>query len=113
MGGRGPLVPDRRSRGDALGALIWVGFPLRILPFGHTDTATSQYTWLGIKSSDRSFVPDWVTWNYSGYESNGKARKTEYFALINTMAKLGQTDGCGRAMWEYEPEKTRWAPRRP
>jgi hypothetical protein len=89
----------------ALGALIWVGFPLRILPFGHTDTATSQYTWLGIKSADRSFVPDWVTWNYSGYESNGKARKSEYFALVNTMAKLGQTDGCGRAMWEYEPEE--------
>jgi hypothetical protein len=89
----------------ALAAFIWVAFPLRILPFGHTNTANSQYTWLGIKSADRSFVPDWVSWNYSGYESNGKARKAEYFALIQTMAKLGNTDGCGRAMWEYEPEE--------
>ena len=33
-----------------------------------------------------------------------QSREKEYFALVNTMAKLGQTDGCGRAMWEYEPE---------
>ena len=61
----------------ALAALAWVGFPLRILPFGHTNPANSQYTWLGIKSADRSFIPDWVSWNYSGYESNGKARKAK------------------------------------
>ncbi len=86
-------------------ALAWVGFPLRILPFGHTNSATGQYSWLGIKSSDRSFIPDWVNWNYSGYESSGKARRNEYFALVNTMSRLGKTDGCGRAMWEYEPEE--------
>jgi hypothetical protein len=88
-----------------LAALTWVGFPLRILPFGRTNSATGQYSWLGIKSSDRSFVPDWVTWNYSGYQSQGKARRNEYFALVQTMANLGKTDGCGRAMWEYEPEE--------
>ena len=56
-------------------------------------------------SSDSSFVPDWVRWNYSGYEASDKARKNEYFALVNTMANLGRTNGCGRAMWEYEPEE--------
>jgi hypothetical protein len=86
-------------------ALIWVGFPLRILPFGHVDAKSGQYSWLGIKSADKSFIPDWVKWNYSGYQSNTKARRDEYFALVNTMANLGQTQGCGRAMWEYESEE--------
>ena len=85
-------------------AYLWVGFPLRVLPFGHIDNRTGDYSWLGIKSPDRSFVPDWVRWNYSGYESTGKARRNEYFALIRTMSQLGRDNGCGRAMWEYEPE---------
>ncbi len=86
--------------------LIWVGYPLRLLPFGHT-TSSGRYSWLGISSpaSSASFVPDWVNWNYSGYESPGKARRGEYFSLVRAMSALGQnpTDGCGRAMWEYEP----------
>jgi hypothetical protein len=85
-------------------ALVWVGFPLRILPLGH-ETASGRYDWLGLTSSDNSFLPDWVRWNYSGYESPGKSSRTTYFALIAEMKKLGATpgDGCGRAMYEYEP----------
>jgi hypothetical protein len=83
--------------------LIWVSFPLRILPFGHLDSS-GRYKWLGLTSTDKSFIPDWVNWNYTGYESAGKARRNEYFGLINTMSTLGKTNGCGRAMWEYEPE---------
>jgi hypothetical protein len=85
-------------------ALLWVGFPLRILPFGHLDAHTGQYRWLGVSSADKSFIPDWVKWNYSGYESADKARRNEYFGLVKTMSDLGKTEGCGRAMWEYEPE---------
>jgi hypothetical protein len=87
-----------------LAALVWVAVPLRNLPLGHVDARTGQYHWLGITSSDKSFIPDWVKWNYSGYEGSDKARKSEYFALVTTMANLGRTNGCGRAMWEYEPE---------
>jgi hypothetical protein len=89
----------------AIAALVWVSFPLRILPFGHTDARTSRYSWLGIKTADHSFIPDWVRWNYSGYESTTKARQAEYFGLVKTMANLGKSNGCGRAMWEYEPEE--------
>jgi hypothetical protein len=60
---------------------------------------------LGVTISDHSFIPDWVKWNYSGYQSNTKARRAEYFALVKTMADLGKTHGCGRAMWEYESEE--------
>jgi hypothetical protein len=86
-------------------ALVWVSFPLRILPFGSVSNRTGQYHWLGITTSDKSFIPDWVKWNYSGYQSDTKARRAEYFALVKTMADLGKTHGCGRAMWEYESEE--------
>jgi hypothetical protein len=83
-------------------ALVWTGFPLRILPFGHVTT-TGKYDWLGITSTDNSFVPDWVTWNYSGYQAADKSGRANYFALIDEMKAIGATDGCGRAMYEYEP----------
>ncbi len=86
-------------------AFVWVLYPLHYLPFGHT-TAGGKYDWLGIRSSDTSFIPDWVYWNYSGYQNPGKSRRNEYFALVNEMKKIGANPsyGCGRAMWQYEPE---------
>jgi phosphomannomutase len=105
-------TPERR-RGALIGVPIvtgviafgWVNYPLHNLPFGHVS-ASGKYSWMGISSYDSSFVPAWVNWNYSGYQSAGKAREKEYFALIGEMTKLGKDPayGCGRAMWEYEPE---------
>jgi hypothetical protein len=86
-------------------ALVLVGFPLRVLPFGSEDAKTGKYTWMGISSADRSFIPDWARWNYSGYEDKGKSRQAEYAALVKTMTDVGTSDGCGRAMWEYESEE--------
>ena len=31
-------------------------------------TASGKYSWMGITSTDSSFVPSWVYWNYSGYQ---------------------------------------------
>ena len=87
----------------ALASFGWVLYPLHDLPFGHT-TSSGAYDWLGITSTDNSFVPDWVYWNYSGYQNAGKSRRAEYFALIAEMSKIGKQYGCGQAMWEYEPE---------
>ncbi|HET9690696.1 MAG TPA: hypothetical protein VFP61_06065 [Acidimicrobiales bacterium] len=83
---------------------VWVAYPLRQLPGGHT-VAGGRWSWAGISSAAASYVPDWVSWNYSGYESPGKARRAEFFALIAKMRQLGNDPayGCGRAMWEYEP----------
>ncbi len=53
-----------------------------------------------------SAVPDWVQWNYSGYQ-----RKTgwpEYQAVIDTMKGVSRRYGCGRAMWEYSPSLNRF-----
>jgi phosphomannomutase len=84
-------------------AFVWVCYPLHDLPGGH-ESASGTYSWLGIKTTDSSFVPSWVNWNYSGYQSSGKTREKEYFALIDEMRTIGQQYGCGQAMWEYEPE---------
>jgi len=78
--------------------LAWVA-----APFNHS--------WLPFKTSP-TYIDDWARWNYVGYEGEGdgaqrvgeKPRKVEYFDVVNTMKKLGKERGCGRAMWEYEPE---------
>ncbi|MBA2625669.1 MAG: hypothetical protein H0U89_08705, partial [Acidimicrobiia bacterium] len=101
-------------RGVALGgavvvasiALAAVALPLRLLPFGSTSADDSTYTWLGISTEDRSFVPSWARWNYSGYER--KDAWPEYRDVVTTMETLGRDNGCGRAMWEYEPELDRY-----
>ncbi|HWG74322.1 MAG TPA: hypothetical protein VG184_09745 [Acidimicrobiales bacterium] len=107
----GPQVTGITSKGlvavpvvTLLAALIWVGYPLRSLPFGHTSSTTGKFDWLGITSNDNSFVPGWVSWNLSGYQAPDKSRRGEYFALVAAMGQIGKTVGCGRAMWEYEPE---------
>src|SRR5439155_1758259 len=74
-------------------ALLFVALPL-------------QAGWLPFHTSDHSVVPDWVRWNYSGYE--GKAAYPEYKAMVDTMKRVGRTRGCGRAMWEYFPDLNRY-----
>ena len=73
-------------------AVIFVALPLVTLP-----------SWLSWARMQSSFIPDWVQWNYTGYE--GKAAYPEYRGLITTMSRVGAQHGCGRAMWEYEPEE--------
>ena len=82
-------------------ALLYVGYPLRVLPFGKTN-ANGTYTWLGRTTSDHSFIPGWARWNYSGYER--KDAYPEYRDLVTTMGSVGRQYGCGRAHWEYEAE---------
>ncbi|HEV2767155.1 MAG TPA: hypothetical protein VGV63_05540 [Acidimicrobiales bacterium] len=88
-----------------LAVLVVVGLPLRSLPFGST-AADGTYRWAGLSTTDRSFVPDWAHWNYSGYE--GKAAYPEFRSLLATMADVGEERGCGRAMWEYESDLDRF-----
>ncbi len=52
-------------------------------------------------------VTNWSAWNYEGYEGQEGAYP-EYQAVISTMEHVGATDGCGQAMWEYEPSLNRF-----
>jgi hypothetical protein len=49
---------------------------------------------------------DWAEWNYSGYER--KADYPEFQAVIQMMESVGAGQGCGRAMWEYDPSLNRF-----
>ncbi len=75
-------------------AVTFVALPLGALP-----------KWFPISTQDHSFIPDWVKWNYSGYER--KPAYPEYKDLIAKMEGVGQAEGCGRAMWEYEGQLDR------
>jgi hypothetical protein len=88
-----------------LAVLIVVALPLRVLPGGRA-ASDGTYRWLGLHTKDDSFVDSWAQWNYSGYE--GKPSYPEYRAVMATMARVGKTDGCGRAMWEYSSDLNRY-----
>jgi hypothetical protein len=85
--------------------LLVAGIPLSVLPLGERGN-DGVYRWGPITTADRSFIPDWARWNYTGYE--GKPSYREYHDVVQTMAALGQERGCGRAMWEYETELDRY-----
>jgi hypothetical protein len=91
--------------------LVLVALPLHALPFGDTGS-DGVYRWFGLHTTERSFVDGWARWNYSGYERKlanaSGGGYTEYFALMQTMGQVGEDEGCGRAMWEYERELDRY-----
>ncbi|HEV2069333.1 MAG TPA: hypothetical protein VGR26_06035 [Acidimicrobiales bacterium] len=86
-------------------ALVALGLPLRGLPFG-SERPDGTYSWFGLSTANRNFVPGWAEWNYSGYE--GKDAYPEFRALMDTMEGVGERQGCGRAMWEYSSELDRF-----
>lgn len=92
--------------GGALAAtavlIVMVALPLRTLPGGVTR-ADGSYHWLFLSTTERSNVPGWARWNFRGYED--KDAWPEYEDMLLTMRNLGETNGCGRAMWEYEHER--------
>jgi hypothetical protein len=51
-------------------------------------------------------VTNWSSFNYSGYQA--QAAYPEYRALVQTMERVGAADGCGQAMWQYDPSLNRF-----
>jgi hypothetical protein len=51
-------------------------------------------------------VTNWAAFNYSGYQS--QAAWPEYHDLMSTIGRVGDTYGCGRAMWEYSAGESRF-----
>lgn len=91
--------------------LVAILGPLRFLPGGTSvaDPAKpggQMYSWMGLDFRATNFVSDWARWNYSGLE--GKPAWPEYKGIVDTMTQVGKEQGCGRAMWEYEPDLNRF-----
>ncbi len=51
-------------------------------------------------------VTEWAHYNYIGYE--GQPAYPELQAVTAMMRRAGATDGCGRAMWQYDPTLDRF-----
>ncbi len=85
--------------------IVGIAIPLRAAPGGGIDDE-GRWTWLGIESKSRSFLPSWIAWNYSGYEEKNSYR--EYSDVVSTMGDVGLDNGCGRAMWEYDKDLDRY-----
>jgi len=86
--------------------MIVLGLPLHTLPYGGYAADGSTWQWGPLSTKDSSFVTGWASWNFSGYE--GKPAYPEYYGITQTMKTLGQTQGCGRAMWEHEEQHDRY-----
>ena len=118
------VVADLRRRQEepvmvsVIGAVVVVavvvlalGGALRILPGGQlvADPAVpggSAYRWMGIDFPKQNISGGWALYNYQGLES--RPAYPEYRAVIDMMKGVGRTNGCGRAMWEYEPKLDRF-----
>jgi hypothetical protein len=87
---------------SSLVVLIVLGFRFQVLPFGNVkdEGQGAEYTWGPFEgdASSKGFVDGWARWNFAGYE--GKSSYGEYYGVVQTMKSIGETRGCGRALWE-------------
>ncbi|QGG95805.1 6-pyruvoyl-tetrahydropterin synthase-related protein [Actinomarinicola tropica] len=88
-----------------LAAAVVVALPLHQLPGGRTGS-DGVYRWMGLESAEKSYIPGWARWNFTGYQ--GKEAWPEFEDVLLTMEGVGDDHGCGRAMWEYDRELDRY-----
>ena len=114
-------ILGRSPRGDAqwfLGAatagvvclvvLVCQLFLFREMPGAETKVKDGKavYSWglagwdpISLTPTSTDALSDgWTRYNFNGYE--GRPFYAEYRALVDTMKDLGNTNGCGRALWE-------------
>ncbi|HEX2850873.1 MAG TPA: hypothetical protein VHN98_09980, partial [Acidimicrobiales bacterium] len=101
-----PLAEAILAIGALVIAVIFTGIPLGVFSGQLVLPGGATLPFLRMTATKSSFVPAWAKWNYSGYER--KASYPEYHDVVTTMADVGKKYGCGRAMWEYEPELNRF-----
>jgi hypothetical protein len=97
-------VPDGSPAGSVVGPLIaFAAVCLAVVPPLVLPATTMSSLGITVSANQPSA---WAEWNYSGYEE--KPDYPEYHAVIQMMAKVGADQGCGRAMWEYDPSLNRF-----
>lgn len=52
-------------------------------------------------SASRSFIPTWISWNYSGYQA--KSGWANYESVVTMLDHMSSRYGCGRLDYEYSP----------
>ncbi len=110
-GNRGGWALSVGTAAIALVLVVAVAYPLRALGAAGHESSDGRY---GLRvapnvvvagTTQKSFLPFWVYWNFSGYESKqpreGIGGYDEYYRVVTTMAAVAAERGCGRVMWEY------------
>ena len=100
----GPFVAGGCVALAAVAVLIMVGLPLRSLPGGRLGD-DGVYRWGPLSSSDSNLGSYWVQYNFEGYEGRQPTAdgggSAEYWDLVDTMGRVGESRGCGPSLWEY------------
>ncbi len=90
--------------------VVFLGMPLRVMPFGSMDVNT--YRWMGLSTEKLNLGRSWVRWNFDGYEArtgdDSGGGWDEYRDVVTTMSEVANANGCGRLLWEYSSELTRY-----
>ena len=90
--------------------IVSLGMPLRVLPGGSMDGNT--YRWMGMETEELNLGRSWVNWNFGGYEVRQGDQTgggwDELVAFVATLDDLTSEYGCGRLMWEYSSDLTRY-----
>ncbi len=91
--------------------LVSLAGALRILPGGQvvadpSGSGASTYQWLGLGFPKQNISSGWAYYNFQGLES--RPAYPEFDGLVTTMEDVAAREGCGRAMWEYEPKLDRF-----
>ena len=96
--------------GGALVVLMIFGWLFQVLPGdGYvTKHGEVQYAWGPFYAPDAGRdgwmrSDSWPAYNFRGYEGRGE-NYNEYYNLVQTMAGIGEEEGCGRALWEDHPD---------
>ncbi len=90
--------------------IFYLAVPLRVLPGGKMEG--NSYQWMGLETEDLNLGRSWALWNFSGYEARtGDATGggwSELADFVISMDDQAKEHGCGRLMWEYSSELTRY-----
>ena len=109
-GTTGRTVAASAALAATLTLIVSLGLPLRALPGGTMDGNT--YRWMGLATDELNLGRSWVRWNFGGYEErtgDGTGGGwDELRGLVTTMAGVADRHGCGRLMWEYSSDLTRY-----
>ena len=97
-------VPAAVAAGAVVGPLIGLAAAcLAVVPPLVMPSTTLANIGVHVGSNQPSA---WAEWNYSGYEK--KPDYPEFRAVLKMMSSVGASQGCGRAMWEYDPSLNRF-----
>ena len=100
----GPLVAGGCVALAAAAVLVMVALPLRSLPGGRLGD-DGVYRWGPLSSSEYNLGTYWVQYNFEGYEGRRPTAdgggSAEYWDLVDTMGRVGESRGCGPSLWEY------------